>query len=110
MDGVFSIFHSIPYTIENGLNYGDFIIAHEAHYETWETLKKQNKVPKESEYDDIPRGRVLYNRVQKRYKVFTGKWITKAIKLIISSEFKLPKTGVIWDTDEHYDSFKQLSL
>jgi hypothetical protein len=108
--GLFSIFHSIPYTIEFGMEYGNFIIAKEAHYETWLFLQKRGAIPKNAEYDDIPRGRVLYNKVQKRYKVFTGRWVIPVIKSVISANFRLPKRGVIWDTDEHYNTFKRLSL
>jgi hypothetical protein len=109
-DSRFSLFHSVSYRIENGIEYGDFIIAKEAHYETWESLKTQNMVPKRSEYDDIPRGRVLYNRVLNQYKVFSGTWINRSIKSVIATAFKLPKSGVIWDTDEHYNRFKGLTL
>ena len=109
-NGEFSVFHEISYPIEHGSSYGDFIIAENPHYDTWETLKNKGIVPQNSEYVDIPRGRVLYNRVLKRYKVFTGKWVTPAIKKIISSAFNLPKRGVIWETDRHYNGFKRLSI
>jgi hypothetical protein len=106
----FSLFYSISYPIESGMEYGDFLIAQEAHYQTWENLKVQNIVPEHSEYDDIPRGRVLYNKVLNCYKVFTGKWVIPVIKSVIAEEFKLPKRGVIWDRDEHYNTYQVLSL
>jgi hypothetical protein len=109
-DGEFSVFHKISYPVECGSEYGDFIVADNSHYETWEALKKDGVVPQNSEYVHIPRGRVLYNRVLKRYKVFTGKWVTPAIKKAIADAFDLPNRGVIWDMDEHYNGFKRLFM
>jgi len=109
-DGEFSIFHKVSFPIEYGIDYGDFKIADNSHFDIWEDLKNNEVVPKNSEYVDIPRGRVLYNRILKRYKVFTGKWITPVIKKVIITAFNLPKRGVIWDVDEHYNDFKRLSV
>ena len=109
-DSIISVFHKVSFPIEYGSKYGDFIIADNPHYETWENLKEQGLIPQSSEYMAIPRGRVLYNRLLQRYKVFTGKWITPPIKKIILSAFNLPQRGVIWDRDSHYDGFKRWSL
>jgi hypothetical protein len=109
-DGEFSIYHKISYPVERGSNYGDFIVADEPHFETWEALKKDGVVPRHSEYIDLLRGRVLYNKVLKRCKVFTGKWVIPPIKKVIADEFDLPKRGVIWDVDRHYNNFKKLKL
>ena len=105
-----AIFHKIAFPIEDGSEYGYFIVADNPHYETWENLKEKGILRQSSEYTDIPRGRVLYNRILKHYKVFTGKWITPSIKKLILSEFNLPKKDVIWDLDNHYDDFKRLGL
>jgi hypothetical protein len=102
-----SIFFSTPITLEFGQDYGDFIVSPSDHWNLWEQLKSKDLVPKESEYTDIPRGRVAYYKPDKKYKVFTGKWISTQLKSIISQEFHISSKSTVWDTDIHYDTYKR---
>ena len=108
-DGKIQIFHSEPITLEFGQNYGSFIVAPREHYNTWESLKRPGVVPQNSNYEDLPRGRVAYNKDTQRYVVFHGNWIKSAptvIKSVIKSEFKL-KANTEWVADLHYHEFKR---
>jgi hypothetical protein len=108
-NGIFSVFDGSMYPIELGLDYGQFIIAKEDHWQTWEMFKRKGIVPPNSEYEDIPRGRVLYDTSISKYKVFTGKWANPQIKSAITNAYHLP-TNTIWDTDSHYDQYSRWSI
>jgi hypothetical protein len=103
-------FFSTPQTIDFGTPYGNFIIASEGHYSFWEALKLNNIVPSNSEYEDLPRGRVAYDTATKEYVVYHGPYINSmaGIKGIIKSEFKL-KSNTRWEPDTHYQ-FKKWGL
>jgi hypothetical protein len=107
-DGHPSIFFSTPITLEFGQDYGDFLVSPADHWNLWEQLKSKGIVPKKSEYDDIPRGRVAYIKPEQKYKVFTGKWINPSYKSVISAEFRLAPPTTVWDTDLHYNGYKRL--
>jgi hypothetical protein len=108
-DGKVVVFDSYKYELEFGQDYGDFVIAKEEHYNYWNSLKQHGYAPKNSEYEDLPRGRVAYNRVTKKYVVFVGKWINAVpgIKNTITAEFKLKKSNTEWQQDWHYNEIKR---
>lgn len=107
-DGKVKIFHSIVETIELGQDYGNFIISAKDHHSIWESLKPHGIVPKSSNYEDLPRGRVAYDKDSKEYVVYYGNWISSmsGIKTVIKSEFKL-KSSTRWESDSHYVGFKR---
>ena len=104
-----NIFHSISYTIELGQTYGDFVIAGESHDPIWESLKRHRIIPQRSVYTDLPRGRVAYSVIEKKYWVYAGKWIDKKLKQVIKDEFSLDSTTQ-WITDLHYNTYKRINL
>jgi hypothetical protein len=71
-DGKFKTFFSEPITLEFGEDYGTFIVAAQEHYNIWEALKQHGFAPKGSEYEDLPRGRVAYDKETRQYVVYTG--------------------------------------
>jgi hypothetical protein len=101
-NGSYTVFDGSMYPIEFGENYGQFIGPKEDHYNMWESFKRKGIVPKNLEYEDWKRGRVLYDILKKKYKVLTGSWITSKLKSLISSAYHLPVDS-IWDTDSHYN-------
>jgi hypothetical protein len=107
-DGSVKIFHSIPITLEFGQDYGSFIVAAQEHYNTWESLKPHGIVPENSQYENLPRGRVAYDKETKEYVVYHGKWINSmsGIKSVIKSEFKL-RSNTRWEPDLHYQKYKR---
>jgi len=108
-DGKIQILHSEPITLEFGQDYGSFIVAPREHFNTWESLKRHNIVPQNSNYEDLPRGRVAYSKDDNQYVVYHGSYIKSAptvIKAVIKSEFKL-KSNTKWESDLHYHKFKR---
>jgi hypothetical protein len=105
-DGQFKVFFSEPITLEFGEDYGTFIVAAQEHYNMWEALKRHNFVPRNSEYEDLPRGRVAYDKEARQYVVYTGKYLKSTMKSTIISDFKL-KSNTRWETDLHYNQFKR---
>jgi hypothetical protein len=102
------IFYAEPITLEFGQDYGSFIVAPREHYNTWEALKSHGFAPKNSEYEDLPRGRVAYDKDTNQYVVFHGNYIKSSpdIKTVIKTEFKL-KFNTRWEPDLHYHKFKR---
>jgi len=107
-DGEIKIFYSEPITLDFGQDYGSFIVAPREHYNTWESLKQHGIVPKNSNYEDLPRGRIAYNKDTDQYVVFHGNYIKSdpSIKPVIKIGFNL-KSNTKWTPDLHYHKFKR---
>ena len=107
-DGKVQVFFSIVESLEFGQDYGDYVVSTKEHYVLWENLKRHKLAPLTSQYEDLPRGRVAYDKSRKQYVVFHGKYITAmpGIKETIKSEFKL-KSNTRWESDLHYHGFKR---
>ena len=79
------------------------------HIDVWELLQRQGKAPHESEYEEYPRGRVIYDAAAGAFTLYADKCILDRKDLIaqIKEELHLPrdtKTG----TDPHYRCFRCL--
>ena len=106
-EGKVRIFYSLAEHLIFGKEYGKFIISLKAHYDIWNSLIQINFVPGNSDYTDLPRGRVAYDKETKKFVIYHGNWITAThgIKPVIKNEFKL-KRNVRWEPDLHYHKFK----
>jgi len=84
--------------------YGDFRIHERGHDTYWEILKQAGNVPRDSEYDNYPRGRVAYNAKTGDYLLFLDRCILKKKSIVnkIMSELNLPANRTKMDTDSHY--------
>jgi len=107
-DSKIDIFFSETMSFLFGQKYGSFIVVKGGHYDTWESLKRHNFMPKNSNYEDLPRGRVSYDIDKEQYVVYHGNYINKAsgIKTVIKKEFNL-KRNTRWEMDLHYHKFKR---
>lgn len=86
-------------------DYGDFKTEAMAHYSFWPTLQKKLKLP--GEYEDSPRGRVVYNTREDRFTVYIDRQLAGDVfRARILTEFVLPadKTGFAFDF--HYSGAK----
>ena len=82
--------------------YGDFLIHEADHYGFWDQLLASHAVPG-SEYDEIPRGRVVYSKSTLSFTLFADCCILKDEVMVekIADWMNLPsKTKV--ETDPHY--------
>ena len=87
-------------------NVPGLIDSPDSHIELWEH-DPGFTIPfpefKGSEYQDVPRGRVIYSAKTKKVIVYMDKALhTKRTREIISKFFQLGGTEVVWKTDIHY--------
>lgn len=72
------------------------------HIRSWPQIRALHPDASGKEYDDVPRGRVVYNTTEKKYKVFVPPGTTKMIQNKILSAFSLPTAATVFIDDEHY--------
>lgn len=73
------------------------------HVECWDTLKQSFPNLQELEYEDIPRGRVIYNtKKQNTYVYMDAKLFKTLIAKQIAAFFELDFDSIIWMKDPHY--------
>ena len=90
--------------IESGENYGNTIQPTFDHFSYWEKLIARYPKLKLLEYDDILRGRVVYNKKEKRFLILSSKKVLGNRNLIkvVSQFFEIPEIPkLVWD--EHYE-------
>jgi hypothetical protein len=83
--------------------YGDRVTHPRSHIDVWEQFQQVGKAPRESEYEEYPRGRVMHHPKSGEYTILADKCILDRKELIaqIKDALRLPaKTKV--GTDLHY--------
>jgi hypothetical protein len=83
--------------------YDDFLIHAGGHDKVWERYQQSGLVPADMEYEESPRGRVMFNTKTRRFTLLADRCILKRKDLVgrIMSEMKLPENTAT-DTDSHY--------
>ena len=83
--------------------YGDVMNEPRSHVEYWAELQSGGRVPREIEYEEPPRGRVVYSVKTKQYTLIADRCILAkhAIVKRICHELQLPKDTKT-DSDLHY--------
>lgn len=94
---------SLPYT--EGVVYDKFITGPADHYSFWEQAQKWNLHLQSLDYEEVPRGRVVYDSVSKTFVVYASKAFVNDPKLrsLILSEFSLRSAVTKFKSDEHYE-------
>jgi hypothetical protein len=87
--------------------YGDFKTHPGSHISVWEQFRQNGTAPPEMEYEEAPRGRVMYNTRTRRFTLFADKCILKDKRLVshIVSKLNLPSKNTDSGTDSHYRCF-----
>jgi hypothetical protein len=93
--------------------YGEFKIHSGNHISVWEKFQQNGTAPSEMEYEEAPRGRVMYNTRTRRFTFLADKCILrdKSVVRKIMSEINLPvntQADTQTDTDSHYRCFRCL--
>lgn len=93
---------SVPHT--HGEAYGDYINGRNDHASYWRNLQRISPEFKALEYDEVPRGRVLYSKPENRFVVYGSRQFlqNEAQKAEVLKEFRLPLERVVFRFDEHY--------
>jgi hypothetical protein len=95
--------------VSEGEDYGDFKNYPGGHPSYWTELQRAGAVPRDSEYEEHPRGRVVFNRKTGQYSLYLDRCILNKPNLVsrIMSKMHLPADTVM-ATDPHYRCFKCL--
>ena len=91
--------------LKNAIKYGNFLIHPLGHYDLWKKITIRNSQWVEMEYEDIPRGRVVYKiGDSKPFQIYACPVCNNlGIKSAIIEEFNIPLNSCIFNfTDEHY--------
>jgi hypothetical protein len=87
--------------------YGDHLTHPRSHIDVWAQLQKLGTAPRESEYEEHPRGRVMFHPSAEVYTILADRCILDRKDLIaeIKETLHLPK-GTKTGSDPHYRCFK----
>lgn len=91
-------------SLRDAEDYGDFKVFGGSHYDIWKRAVLANPQWQGLEYEEIPRGRVVYEKDPKHpeFVVYMPKQIVK-FKGKVIGKFNLPAGHIRVDTtDEHY--------
>lgn len=84
--------------------YADFKIHDKSHYRVWRTYQKAAIVSEDIEYEDVSRGRVVYNTQTGQYLLWADRCILKDPGLVsrIERKMNLPHGSTRIGSDKHY--------
>jgi hypothetical protein len=84
--------------------YGDHLTHPRSHIDVWGQWRLGGKVPDESEYEEFPRGRVMYHTKTRRFALLADRCILRDEDLVsrIIAELHLPGETTDKKSDEHY--------
>lgn len=99
--------------IGQGEAYGECITHATGHYEFWESLSEEGAssliqrgmpaAPAWHEYEDFPRGRVVYWPEQKRFVIYADKRLqTRSFIELVVAHFCIPTGTYVVKSDSHY--------
>ncbi len=89
--------------VSDGEPVGDIVDSPENHYTYWPELQRQRPELRKLEYEDVPRGRILFDRAAGRSRVLLNKaLLLPAIKKQICEFFALRQRATDFVSDVHY--------
>lgn len=108
MIGVFWIYkkqiYLKPIKVHEVKEINGFIDSDFSHYQAWDEISSQNKDFYLYEYENIPRGRIVYDIKNAHYIAYANDDIinSEEAKKIIIKAFHLDKDKVLFQYDSHY--------
>ena len=82
----------------------------QTHYRVWNQL--HNHVPKYKslEYEDVPRGRIVYKETDRLFIVYSSRKLksSPAFRRAVINEFNLPASNTKFFSDLHYEDPKDI--
>ena len=106
--GVFWIFENKVFSetqkLEDIKSINGFKDSDLSHYQVWDKIKTQHPKFYLYEYEDIPRGRVVYNIEENQFIIYCNEnTLQEEIsKKLILEKFQLLNINSIFKADEHY--------
>ena len=83
-------------TLDEAEEYGDFLVYPDSHFELWE---KNYEEKYGVDFDFFPRGRVAYNKKEKKYWMYYDSCIGGEVQVLIDAYYD---GEVLLKYDEHY--------
>jgi hypothetical protein len=89
--------------------YGDLLTHPRGHAAVWEQYQRNGVVLPEAEYEEAPRGRVMYSRKTRQFTLLADNCILKRKGLVakLKKEMRLPRNTTV-GRDSHYRCAKCL--
>jgi hypothetical protein len=101
--------------LADGEKYGDFLTGSDGHYDLWERWRMGNPpeglrgVVHDAEYEEWPRGRVVFNFVQRRFTVYGDRQVFEhELQHRVLERFGVPADRVEFAKDGHYRCSRSL--
>jgi hypothetical protein len=94
--------------LSDGEDDGEFIDHPTGHTDYWEELQRLGVVPRDVDYEEPPRGRVLFKKKSGRFALYADRCILKkesAVKQIMNA-MRLPARQTDVGTDGHFGHYK----
>jgi hypothetical protein len=90
--------------------YGDFMIHDGDHVTTWVEMEGRGEVPRGTDYEEHPRGRVNFNTKTQRFTMYADACILRKKTVVrkLMSAMHLPDDTAL-SSDEHYRCFRCLA-
>lgn len=102
-DQVISIAHSFSLLEADSIG---FIDSSYTHVDYWSVLQKEYRELNSYEYEQIPRGRIIFDTNKEKYLIYLDRTLLYKSKLAkLCAFFNLEENKVIPKTDPHYRIF-----
>lgn len=95
--------------------YGDCLTSPHGHYDLWESWRAGSPpgglaaIVREAEYEEWPRGRVVFNFVRSQFIVYGDKQVFEhKLQDRLLEHFGIPADRVEFSKDEHYQSTRSM--
>jgi hypothetical protein len=101
-----------PAPVSEAELYGDCKNHPRGHIDRWRQMQMTGVVTSDLEYEEPPRGRVIYNVKERQFLLLADSCILKKRNLVkkIMEELQLPADKTKCDTDPHYRCNKCLGF
>ena len=105
-------------TLNNAEAYGECLTYGPGHYKIWQGWRRSREVDAAAgaivrayEYEDWPRGRIVFNQVQDRFILYCDRKLMRPATIEgIQQRFKLPAGRIAVEADFHYQSRESPNL
>ena len=90
--------------------YGDFKIHDGDHVTHWAAMEKRGEVPRDTDYEELPRGRVVFDGREQRFTLYADVCILRKKSVVkkLLRLLHLPDDTAL-STDAHYRCFRCLT-
>jgi hypothetical protein len=89
--------------LADGIAFGGVVQGPRDHVNVWPRFQRLFPELLDTDYIDVPRGRVLYQQAEKKCVVYLDrKLATAKVKEAVRTEFALPRRATRFEFDPHY--------